>query len=314
MLESRVKLRQALIFAAFISVLTLPACATCTFFGSCATPISFGIPPKSTPTPAPGAAHLYVADEQTPGKVFAYALPIASDTASPTATLSVGNGPFGLDLDANGRLYVANDVDNSLFVYTQPIATGQLPAAVLSPAAGLQDLAVARANGQIFVGSAGQVAVFTLPLTMSSTPAFAMTSNITHPHGVGFDDVGDLWIAENTGRWEWFQPPFSSATSSTEKFLGFDAKKIIGHGGQLFVSHNFEVDVYDESAQTLVFALHLPAGVDLAEGEAFDAAGNFYVAGGTHVYVYGAPLTATSAPIHTLTTPDGRSTNIAIGM
>lgn len=314
MLQPPKTVRRWLSFIAFICVLTLPACDEFVGCGSLAAPVSVGIPPKPTPTPNPNQTHLYVADERAPGHVYAYLLPIVADSDQPTATVNVGNSPFGIDLDANGKLYVANDQDNSLFVYNPPIATGSIPTSILSPPAGLSDLAVQRSSGELFVGSQNQVGVYMLPVSTSSTAAFTMTSNLSFPHGVGFDDVGNLWIAEQTGRWEWFQPPFSSSSSSTQRFLGFDPKKIIGHSGQLFVAHDFEVDVYTESTQTLVFALHLPAGADLAEGEAFDAAGNFYVAVGTHVYVYGAPVTAASQPLHTLTTPSGHATNLAIGM
>jgi hypothetical protein len=309
-------IRRWLCLSAFIIVLTLPACD---FLNGCdsitAAPTFPGEGgPKPTPTANPSQTHLYVADELAPGKVFAYALPIASDSDEPTATLNAGNRPFGLDLDAGGRLYVANTQDNSLFVFLPPIATGLTPSVILSPASGLSDLVVARSSSQLFVGSQGQVAVYALPLTASSTPTFSLTNNVSFPHGIGFDDLGDLWVAEDTGRWEWFAPPFSASSKSTAQYFSYNLKKIIGHAGQLFVSFGAEVDVYDEGTLTLVFVLQLPIGVELAEGEAFDANGNFYVAGGSHVYVYGPPLTAASKPIHTLTTPTGSATNIAIGL
>jgi len=307
--------RQWVVFVAFMSVLALPGCD---FLGCDYGPgpihVDYGVPPKATPTPNPAQKHLYVADELSPGHVYAYALPIVADSDAPTATINAGNGPFGLALDSSGKLYVANDQDNSLFVIDPPLATAAVPTVILSPAAGLSDVAVLPTGGQLFVGGLGQVAVYTLPLTMSSTPAFLMNNSVANPHGVGFDDNGNLWDADNGNQWVWFPPPFSASEIGTTRYFGYGLKKIIGHSGQLFVSHDTQIDVYIEATLTLAFTLNLPVSADLAEGEAFDATGTFYVAAGSHIYVYAAPLTASSKPIHTLTTPSMRATNIAIGM
>jgi hypothetical protein len=246
--------------------------------------------------------------------VYVYALPIVADSDAPTATINTGNGPFGLALDSSDKLYVANGADNSLAVYNPPLATGATPAVILSPAAGLGDVAVPRTGGQLFVGGFGQVAVFALPLTMSSTPSFTMTNDVANPHGLGFDERGTLWDADNGNQWVWFQPPFSAGSTGTARHFAYGLKKIIGDTGGLYVSHDTQVDVYSELGQNLVFTLNLPVSADLAEGEAFDANHTFYVAAGSHIYVYASPVTAASKPIHTLTTPSGRSTNIVIGM
>jgi len=127
---------------------------------------------------------------------------------------------IGVGIDAAQNLYIANagggNVSN-LYVYAPPY-TG---APIITPgvaSTAYRKLAISAT--QLFVcsitGATGRVDVYTLPITATSAPAFAITTGMNFPEGLALDAAGNLY-AGNVGdsTVKVYAPPFSATSAPT---------------------------------------------------------------------------------------------------
>jgi len=164
------------------------------------------------------SGNIYVADPNA-GSVFVYP-PTGSSTGvlneAPTATISGSNtglrNPFGITLDSSGKIYVADEVATSVFVYPAlGSSTGMLneaPSATISGSnTGLRDPVgiTLDSNREIYVADDVATSVFVYPALGSSTGALneAPTATISgsntglrKPFGVAVDASANIYVAD----------------------------------------------------------------------------------------------------------------------
>src|SRR5262249_12482207 len=118
-------------------------------------------------------------------------------------------------VDAAQNLYMVNAGSTSnLIVYAPPYNT--VPVTTQFVNALYRKLAVNAT--QLFVAAAGpgtgRVAVYNLPLTNASTPAFSITAGTNIPEALAFDSIGNLYVGNLTGATvAMYRPPFSASST-----------------------------------------------------------------------------------------------------
>ena len=272
------------------------------------------------PTPPP-AQHLYVADEQTPGTINSYLLPLTA-ASRPIAILAGISQPASVALDSSGRLFVAN-LGNTVQVFAQPVLNASAPAFTLTVPA-VAEVALDERD-DLFAGDVKFCGLLCVVNDVSAVPApvgagSAVTYSFATGHGffarirgVAVDPSGNLWVESMCNLSE-FTQPFSSASTSAfatvrrcvqQPGVAFDS------GGRLFSNETNGVDVYDPPLTSAsVPAFTIP--VQTPQGVAFDRSGNLYVSSGGNLVEFSPPFSAASIPVLTVATPTGAA-GIAIG-
>lgn len=141
------------------------------------------------------AGDLFVAPYGT--NVYRYSPPF-SNASTPVQTITGGfAGARGLSFDASGNLYISDNGGSTLSriaMFTPPYTAAPLLTTYVS--AVFERNAIS--GSQLFVAdssSPGQVAAYNLPITGTSTPAFAITNGINQPAAPDFDAGGNLHVA-----------------------------------------------------------------------------------------------------------------------
>ena len=170
--------------------------------------------------------HLYVGNDNSPGQILQYTLPITS-TSTPTVTIAADNVTC-LAVDAAGNLWIFN----------APLTSASTASATFN-----NGLTVG--NGQILFNSAGDlfaatedtsVNLFTPPLSSASTVSQTITdASITSAIGAALDASGNL-IVSNGNNLAVFAPPFTAAPTVTPTVTGAFYRKIAISNSQLFVA------------------------------------------------------------------------------
>jgi hypothetical protein len=284
-----------------------------------------------TPTPPTPVAtatpfHLYVGNDNTPGSVLQFNLPLTATTTSNFAIAS--NNVVAVAVDASGDLAVGDNAGNLQF-FTAPLSAASVPSAAFKNGA-------ASNNGQIVFTSAGdfwvptvsnQVNMFTHPFTNASTLTTSLTNaTLASAIGEAIDSSANLYVANagvgtavtcTSGAGTCsdilvYASPYAGAPVITPNVATTAYRKMAVSSTQLFVASvagtTGRVDVYTlpiTAASTPAFAL--TTGVNTPEGLALDAAGNLYVGNLTNatIAVYTAPITAASVPSLTYTVSTG---------
>ncbi len=155
------------------------------------------------------ARPLYVAN-QVGNTITVYA-PGASGDAAPTATIggnSTGlNAPWGVALDAVGKVYVANANGNSVTVYAAGANGDATPVAtIFGGTTGLSfPTAVAvDASGRLYVanGVANSITVYAAGASGDATPVATIagaTTGLSFPVAITLDAAGNLYVANSSG-------------------------------------------------------------------------------------------------------------------
>jgi hypothetical protein len=150
--------------------------------------------------------------------VYAFTHPF---TSASTPSGSVSNPQpgalVGAGFDAAQNLYVSNFAGGNNVLVWAPPYTGAPTATPLLPAATTAYRQLAVSATQLFVCSVvfpiERVDVYTLPITSTSAPAFAITNGVALCQGVALDGAGNLYVGGN-GNVEVYAPPFSAASSA----------------------------------------------------------------------------------------------------
>lgn len=172
---------------------------------------------------------LFAATVSTKVNLFTHPLSSSSTPSSGITDASLTSA-IGAALDSTGNLVVSNAGagGSTLTVFAPPYSTASF---VTPVAAGTAYRKVALSSSQLFAasvaGTTGQIDVYNLPLTVTSTPVFSMT-NVNTPEAVAFDSNGNLYVGNlGDATIRVFTPPFS-ATSTPSVTLTVTGAAIFG--------------------------------------------------------------------------------------
>lgn len=124
--------------------------------------------------------------------------PFANASVPSTTITNPGiTGASGAAIDGSGNLYISNSAaTSSLFVFAPPYTGAPVNSPLITAPpfyrkiAGFgNQLVVAGVNGGI-----GQLDVYSVPITNTSTPAFSITNGVNGPEAVAFDASGNLYV------------------------------------------------------------------------------------------------------------------------
>jgi hypothetical protein len=268
--------------------------------------------PTPTPSPTPVPQHLYVGNDNTPGTIQQYTIPITG-TSTPNFSIA-SNNVVTVALDAAGNL-AAGDNAGHLQFFTAPLSGTSTPAAAFNNGtASNNGQNVFTTAGDMFDSTAGnRVNFFTHPFTNATTPSSSITSPLlTGAIGTGLDAAQNLYIANagagSVSNLYVYAPPYTGTPIITPGVASTAYRKLALSATQLFVCSVFgatgRVDVYTlPITATSAPAFAITTGMNVPEGIALDAAGNLYVGNlsDATVRVYAPPFSATSAPTVALT-------------
>jgi len=284
--------------------------------------------PSPSPTPSPIPAHLYVGNDNTPGVVLQFNLPL---TASSTSNFGiVSNNVVAVGVDANGNLAVGDNAGNLQF-FTAPLSGASVPAAAFKNGAASNNGNTSfLATGDFWAATvSNRVNRFNSPFSNASVPAaFVTDAGMVSSIGTAVDAAQNLYIANaGTGNAAAcagtsqpgggcgsnlyvYAPPYTGAPIITPNVINYPFgsastayRKIAVNSTQLYAASVANapgrVDVYNlpiTAASTPAF--NLQTGVNTPEGVALDASGNLYIGNlsDATVTVYTAPITASSVP------------------
>ncbi len=112
-------------------------------------------------------------------------------TGTPIGTYAVGNGPWGIAIDASGNVWVVNDTSNTVtklsaagsIIGTYPV--GNSPAGIV----------IDNSSGNVWVTNYNGNNVTKLSSTGSTLGTYAVGTN---PYSVAIDSSGNVWVANDT--------------------------------------------------------------------------------------------------------------------
>jgi streptogramin lyase len=157
----------------------------------------------------------------------------------------------------------------------------------------------------LYVASAGpvqnQIAVFLLPLSNASTPAYNITG-ATSLNSICFDSKGNLFAIDQSAKAEYFAAPVSSASVPAATFSAGSAPIActVDGSGSLYVSDNSSstINVFHppfSNATTAAFAMSTNVGSP--RGIGFDGVGRLFVSNANNVGVITPPFSNASAAV-----------------
>jgi hypothetical protein len=267
--------------------------------------------------PSPTPQHLYVGNDNTPGGIMQYTLPL---TASSTPNFTIAsNNVVAVALDPGGNLAVGDNAAHLQF-FTAPLSGASTPAAAFANGAASNNGQIAFTNaGDFWVATvSNRVNAFTHPFSNASTPsAFVTDAAMVSTIGAAFDAAQNLYIsnagigtaitcssgAGTCSNLLVYAPPYTGAPIITPNVASTAYRKIAVSATQLFVASVAnspgKVDVYTlPITAASVPAFSLTTGVNTPEALALDAAGNLYIGNlsDATVAVYAPPIAAGKTP------------------
>ncbi len=220
------------------------------------------------------------------------------------------------------RLYVANFSNangvfpGSLLDFGLPFSSNVAPLVTLAPPAGNEGPfgLVLDSSHRLFVGYSGEVAVYKLPLTPSSTPQFQITTAAGESQGLALDASGDLIVGINDTLYVFPAPLSSTSTASVTLALpsgpGCCLQEFAVHGSTLAIA-----DAVTSPDHIYLYSLPLTGasvptasittgGSQAYAGVAFDASGKLYAAGYSpkQIEIYTPPFSSLSTPTMAIST------------
>jgi hypothetical protein len=264
--------------------------------------------------PPSGVEHLYVVNDNTPGQILQYTLPI---TSSSTPTVTVSNAAttnlVAVTVDASGNLATGDNAGH-LAIFNAPITASTTAVATFNNGVATNDGQLVFNNaGDLFAASVStNVNLFTHPLSSASTPSTSITGGgTTSAIGAALDSAGNLVVGNAGGAGSnlvVFAPPYTGApVFVTPTVVGTAYRKIAIGSTQLFVCSvgggTGRVDVYNLPLTASSAPAFSITAVNTPEGIAVDGNGNLYVGNLTDatIRVFAPPFSVGSTPTVTLT-------------
>jgi len=290
---------------------------------------------SSTTVPSFGSnPHLYAGNDNTPGGVLQFTLPLTAGEASNFAVAT--NNTVTVTPDGSGNMAVGDNAGHITY-FTSPLGSTSTASATFNNGA-------ASNNGQFAFSTAGSmyaatvassVNVFARPLTNASTPSQNITAaGLVSVIGLAFDSAQNLYVsnagagtaitcssgAGTCSNLAVFAPPYTGAPIFSTNVASTAYRKIGLSSTQLFaanVAGAGGIDVYNLPITAASAPAFRIADAQTPEGITVDTNGNLYAGNLSNatVTVYAPPLSAASAPTVTLTVSAGAFSlfGIAIG-
>jgi hypothetical protein len=275
--------------------------------------VFIGLAGFSTPE-ATAQQSLFVGNDNTPGGVQQYTLPI-SGSSTPNFTV-VSNNVVAMGLDASGNMAVGDNAGHLQF-FTAPLSGASIPSAAFANGVATNGGGIVfTPAGDFFAATVGVsgVNMFTHPFSNASTPSMTISNaGLTSPIGLALDGAQNLYIGNAGGGGSnlfVYAPPYTGVPIITPAVAGTAYRKVALSATQLFaasvVGVTGRVDVYTlpiTAASAPAFSI--TTGVNTPEAVVLDAGGNLYIGNlsTATVGVYNPPFSAASAPSTTLTIP-----------
>lgn len=296
-----------------VSVRLIVVCLIAAVFIACMAACSSGSSSSQFSTTTP---HLYVVNDNNPGQILQYALPL---TSSSTASVAMANGTIynevGVAVDSSGNLAIGNNA-GSLAIFNAPLSNGTIASATFKNGTATSNGQLAfNSAGDLFAATAGPaVNQFTHPLSSSSTPSKVITdANLSSVIGTALDSNGNLFVSSagaTSSTVEVFATPYTAGATASVTVTGAAYRQIALSSTQLFVANAAgagSIDVFNlpiTTGSTPAFSITgATSGVNGPQAVAVDSNGNLYVGNlnSAAITVYSPPLSATSIPSTTLT-------------
>jgi YVTN family beta-propeller protein len=226
-----------------------------------------GSPSVSTLTIAePTAVQFSAGSETVNASAGTFSIPVTVAGTPTVSTLQSGfDDPFGLAVDANGNLYVAN-TDNNTVSELNP--AGQ----VIATLSGFNfpfGLAFDSAGNLYVANAGGDTVSMVTPKGVVSTFA----SGFSGPTGLAFDSAGNLYVVNETADTVSMVTPKGVVSTFASGFV--EPFGLAFHAGNLYVA-NADSDTISKVTPAGVVST-FASGLGGPIGLAFDSAGNLYV-------------------------------------
>lgn len=266
---------------------------------------------NSSPSPPTTTQHLYVGEDDIPGSILVYALPLTA-TSTPTATIPLN---ASVALGVNATTLAATRIDNyTISLFSLPVTSSSVPYATISSTTVGTPLLLT--SGKLYQGGSNLIHVYTPPFTNASVPSGSIATPLMAPGRLAVDPNGNVYATTGTTNGiavivngalttTLTAPPSTEfrglAASSTQLF----ACETTGSANHVFI---YTLPLTANATPAITMNPNVSQSADCA----LDSDGNLYIGGGGSVVEYSPPFSATSARVVTLTIP-GSVQGIAVG-
>jgi len=268
-----------------------------------------GPPPPPPPPPPPGSQHLYLGQDDVPGKILVYNLPLTA-TSTPVATV-----PYNADvgLSVNATTLAANRItDYTVSFFRLPLTSASTAYATIP--VGLLESPLFLPTGALYLSRPDTINVYAPPFTGTSTPTGrVITPNLT-AKSLAIDPNGTVYAA-NANQIDVITggavtTTLTAAPGTEFGGLAASATQLFACEGTGFASH---VYIYSlPLTATATPGIIMNSGTVGIDGCALDASGRLYITWGPNVVVFAPPFTSSSTSALVLPV-DGGAGGIAIG-
>jgi hypothetical protein len=266
-------------------------------------------PPPPPPPPPPGSQHLYLGQDDIPGKILVYNLPLTT-SSTPVATV-----PYNADvsLSVNATILAANRLsDYTVSFFHLPLTSASTAYATIP--VGLLESPLFLPTGALYLSGPDTINVYTPPFTSASTPTGrVLTPNVTaksmtiDPNGTVYAANADHIDVITGGA---VTTTLTAAPGTEFGGLAASATQLFACEGTGFASHVFIYSLPLTASETPGVIMN--SGTIGIGGCALDSSGNLYITWGPTVVVFAPPFTSTSTSKLALSI-DGGASGIAIG-
>lgn len=264
--------------------------------------------------------HMYVSNDDNPGVIYVYTLPVTA-ASTPVASVTVGEFPGMLFVDARGRLFVPEFYSaTTVQVFSLPLTAASTPLFDLTTSQDDPNAVTEDASGNVYVAdedSGGYIDIYNGPVTGAASPSSTIsnnavgTSGLKYPYDIAIAPNGDLY-ASDTSDINQFTPPFTAASvpsaSVTPNQDNYGLR--VDSSNRVFVANASADGIVNVFTQPITNsstpAFNLSVSGTYVKGLAFDGSGNLWAVDGNNaLWEVKAPITSSSTATKILTLTEG---------